>query len=113
MLLHLKLELALAMATRPDRVAERVLQSNHWLMCSVLDVSELLPQALVKGLLSEEEEKEVESSLLQQGSGAGVAKFLDLLLCNKPNSFNLFLEVLQENEELKSWAAYLRSKHAF
>ena len=99
------------MEAQEDRETIRVLQSNHWLLCSVLDVEEILPGALVKGLLSEEEGKMVESTMLEQGSNAGVAKMLELLL-HKPqkNSFNLFLEVLDEKEDLRPWASYLRSK---
>lgn len=99
------------MEARLASVASHVLQSNHWLLCSVLEVSHVLPGAVAVGLLSEEEGRAVEIRLSEQGCSAGIAKMLELLLLKHQNdAFNRLLEVLEEKEELKSWAAYLRSK---
>ena len=92
-----------------EQVANHVLQNNNFLLCSVLEASEIVSAAVAKGLLSDDEGNEVERCVSEQGSGAGMSKVMELIL-RRPSSFNLFLEVLEDKEELKSWAAYLRSE---
>ena len=115
-----------------DRSSTKVLRNNKCLLCSVLDASEVLPEAAARGLLSQEETGEV------QRCEAPMAKFLDLLLerrtgtvvgesrspigmqgrhslhgpgkhsSNGENLFNILLEVLELKEEYRAWAKYLK-----
>ncbi len=90
-------------------MASHVLQNNHYLLCSVLESKELVPQAVAKGLLTVEEGDEIATRTQNLGDGAGMAKLMELVLV-RPSSFKLFLEILEEKEALKTWATYLRSK---
>lgn len=90
-------------------MAFHVLKNNSSLLCSMIDPRMILPEAARRHLVSERESSEIATSANRGGAIAGMGKMLDFLLMkNEERIFELFVEVLENYQNLKTWADYLR-----